>query len=297
MPVYQQQAFVADAVQSVLAQRDVAAEIILSDDASRDETFSVARNCVLDHLKQQATPHRIILRQGGERLRRDHLPLLLDYASCDVVFQAHGDDTSHRDRARILLRLFNEHAEVTMIACNSTDLQPEEHARVNQFKLVPTFKARPYSMEQILKGDKTLIGFAQAWRRGAQAGFVRLDSNLAPASHDRITAFRAGLAGKVLFVDAPLINRRLHSNSWSANMAAGQNRKSVEFGWSLVRLNAIDVMAGDVLHAGKIGLIDQQNCQRLMARIATLQRACKTKMFQTYRELTRQGMRMNWLSD
>ncbi len=296
MPVYQQAAFVADAVFSILSQKGVVAEIIFSDDASEDGTYFIARDCVIAWLKRHPLQHRIILRRGSARLRRDHLPLLLEKASCDLVFQAHGDDISHCDRAKILLYVFRTNPGVTMITSTAKLIHAAENTLAHEFPAMsPIHQARHYSMEEILQGDKHLIGYAMAWSRTAQSGFTRLDSKLAAVSHDRITAFRAGMAGKVLLIHTPLVNRRVSQKNWSMNMVIGKDPQVSRFGWSLIKFSALEVMAGDVLKAEEIGLINRENCRLLTGQIATLQESFKRQMLDAHRVLTGNGFLIHWL--
>ena len=167
MPIFQQSMFVRESVRSILAQEDVVAEIIISDDASWDQTFAIAQDEVASWLKQHGSKHRIIMRQGFERLRRDHLPLLVEASSCDIVFQAHGDDTSHPHRASVLLKAFAAMPDIKLLTSEFKEIDPTEPANFNaSSRIEPPLAVNRYTFDTIISArDPFLIGCCEAWRR------------------------------------------------------------------------------------------------------------------------------------
>ena len=69
VPVFNQERFVEQALRSVLEQRDVVAEVVVSDDDSRDLTWSK----VLDVVRSYRGPHRVVALRQRKTLRRDHV--------------------------------------------------------------------------------------------------------------------------------------------------------------------------------------------------------------------------------
>jgi hypothetical protein len=296
MPIYRQLACVAGAVNSVLAQRGVVAEIIISDDASTDGTFEAASAAVRNWLDTHGSSHRIILRRGSTRLRRDHLALLIDYANCDLVCQAHGDDESHPDRARVLVETFQASPGATMVAVGSSMIKAEGAQIGEQWPAHLAAAVTRYSIEAIINGHPTLIGFSQAWRRSAVSRFTRLDSNYAPVAHDRILPFRAALTGEVLFVQAQLIKRRVHDTAWHAMMFDEPDTNG-HFGWSLTKISCLRNMARDLDHARKIGLVQDQNIQPVSQLITQLLNESLMVMLEAFRLQTQSGRLIAWVDD
>lgn len=80
---WNQAAYVAEAVKSALDQSNCALEILISDDASTDDTYEVIRGAVQDY----QGPHRVRLRRSARNLRMDHFPSLLRAAACDICIR------------------------------------------------------------------------------------------------------------------------------------------------------------------------------------------------------------------
>lgn len=247
MPIYKQVHYIKSALHSVLSQRGVVVEIIISDDASFDGTFDLAWECVHDWLAKNGSKHRIIMRSGSKRLWRDHLPLLVDHATCDIVCQAHGDDESHPDRARITIDLFKQFPTLSMLACEPILVNELGELIRNERPLNKEIEVTRFSYKSIMEGHSCLIGFSQAWRVGVMRKFERLDRHFAAVAHDRILAFRAALVGDVMLINAQLIRRREHSLAASKLMFIEPGR----FGWALARLTALNAMKAD-LHQAKV---------------------------------------------
>ena len=66
---YNQEAYVTAAVQSVLAQTGVVAELILSDDASTDRTYEKMAAAVAGY----TGPHQVVLRRNAVNQGIDHI--------------------------------------------------------------------------------------------------------------------------------------------------------------------------------------------------------------------------------
>lgn len=295
MPVCDRARHVGAAVRSVLAQRGVIAEVVISDDASTDASFEVALRTVRQWLARHGAQHRILMRRGQQRLRRDHLALLVDRAECDLVCQAHDDDLSHPDRARRMVAIFRAHPRITMATCASIRIDAQGKRLPPPSVDRQTTPLVIYPVETVLAGDPDLIGFAIAWRRSAVARFERLDSRLAAMGHDRILAFRAALAGPVVRHAASLVARREHADAWHRTMFFEPRHDGSSFGWSLSRVSALSVKAADLQRARELGLVTAQEHDRLSALLRRQQGEHLERMLQAMRELTRAGREIAWV--
>lgn len=246
MPIFEQSKYIKDALLSVLKQNGITAEIIISDDASSDNTFEIALSAVKEWLARNECAHRILMRKGLSRLWRDHLPLLVDAASCNIVCQAHGDDLSMPDRARVLLNVFRTFPDASLVASEGLTINEDN-------KILG--KKRPLKGEiKVLKIDDAdivacshpyLIGFSQAWRRDLLAPFTRLDRQFAAVAHDRILPFRAALVGDVYLIKSQLVLRREHADA-ARNSIFDEPETNGKFGWSLSRITAKHAMRRDL---------------------------------------------------
>ena len=295
MPLCDRALHVSAAIRSVLAQRGVIAEVIVSDDASTDASFEVALQTVRQWLARHGTQHRILVRRGQQRLRRDHLALLVDGAGCDLVCQAHDDDLSHPDRARRMVAIFQAHPRITMATCDAIRIDGEGKHLPPRTETRQSVPLATYPIERVLTGDPDLLGFAFAWRRSAVACFERLDSRLAAMEHDLILAFRAALAGRVVRHAAQLIARREHADAWSRTMFFEPQHDGGSFGWSLSRVSALSVKAADLERAREVGLVTAQEHDRVAALLRQEQARYLDRMLQAMRELTRAGKEIAWV--
>lgn len=295
MPVYRQAASVAAAVDAMLDQRNVVAEIIISDDASDDRTFECALETVHRRLSGPGTDHHIVMRSGGARLWRDHLPLLVEQASCDLVCQAHGDDLSHPLRASLLVGVFRAWPDVTMLCSESVNMEPGRGISAPA-GLTSNIALQPYSFEQIIRQrDPHLIGFSQAWRRSAVAGFPRLERSFSAVGHDRILPLRCAMAGKVCLIRSPLVHRGVHGQQASRLMFDEPGTGS--FGWNLCRISVIAAMRQDVGSARERGLIDSETADHLCTLMRTENETHVERLVTAFRSLTAAGRQIAWVDE
>ena len=267
MPVYQNQRFIQSAVTSVLAQRGVIAEVIISDDASSDETFNSAIQAARKWFAIHGSDHRLVMRKGSKRLWRDHLALLVDHASCDIVCQAHGDDESHPDRARALVGVFRALPNAALLTSEVIAMDEDGGSAVNEWLVNSDVSYARYDFESIINGHTYLIGAAQSWRRNLVDRFKRLDRDFAAVAHDRI----------LLMFDEPETNGR--------------------FGWSLVWMTHLDAMLRDLDQARSMALVTDGLYAQLANTIRKLSQDCSERLLESYRVQTRSGRQIAWVDD
>lgn len=98
MITYNQEKYVADALQSILSQDYDDLEVVISDDNSSDRTYEIISNIVAEY----KGPFRIILNRNPVNLgigANFHKAYTL--SSGDWLFMAAGDDVSYAERCRI----------------------------------------------------------------------------------------------------------------------------------------------------------------------------------------------------
>src|SRR4051794_15170581 len=100
---YNQQAFVCDAVNSILMQDCEPLNILVSDDASEDRTFEVVRSVVNEY----RGPHSVrVSRNARNKGIVKHINSCMELIEGDVIIAAGGDDVSLPHRASRLLSAF-----------------------------------------------------------------------------------------------------------------------------------------------------------------------------------------------
>jgi glycosyltransferase involved in cell wall biosynthesis len=198
---YNQQRFVADAVRSVLAQTWEPLEILISDDASTDNTFAAIQAAVAGY----DGPHRVVTRRNDTNEGiSGHLSRLAGIARGELLFVAAGDDLSAPDRCRRVVEFWLEHGgQADLIA---TDLADMDDAGNLHERISPTDLGAYRNVEDWLAASPHLIGAAHAWSR-------RLFDRFGPmmpgaAAEDRIMTFRAIVSGGASSLREPLVRYR-----------------------------------------------------------------------------------------
>lgn len=296
MPLYRQANFVGDAIRSVLQQRGIIAEIIISDDASDDTTFDVAFATVTRWLADRACPHRILMLRSRKRLWRDHLGRLAAKASCDILCQAHGDDVSHPERGLVLTRVFASAPAVTMLVAEAEFIGKDAGTPTDWPPISMPVVVGRYPLALAVKGDALLIGFNQAWRKSKLDMFPTLDQNYSAVAHDRVMALRAALCGEVARVSASLVKRRVHVD-------AAHQREFHEpdtnggFGSALTVLAQLDAMQRDGDHARAAGVISEARHAELDRIITDLRQERLALLLANFKKQKIAGRKLAWLDE
>lgn len=199
MFTFNQAPYVREAVLAALGQDCEPIEIILSDDCSSDDTFAIMRETVAAY----RGPHHVVLRQ--ERPNRGligHINAVLGIAGGEYIVLAAGDDLSRTDRVAVLMQ---EMAGRPLLIHSGFDFMDEAGRQLAMKK--------PY--EALLSGDLMTIAAARALYVGATGcwhrdlfekyGFIEATG----AYEDLVMGYRAALAGRVAYVDRPLVRYRI----------------------------------------------------------------------------------------
>ena len=270
MPVYNCEKFIVEAVTSALAQQNVIAEILISDDASTDNTFRLAYETVINYIGKLELKHTVIMRIGTTRLVRDHLHLLANKASCDLVCQAHGDDVSHPTRCLALVNAFNDaDKKASMIFSTALIIDPEgkvlEKPNNLDFSKIPMVSV-PYS-KVITAENEMLVGSNMAWRKSSFEKFPALTTAYCLYGHDRVMTFRSILVGGCYILDAPLLNRRFHDHNLHKELISSSHGSINRFNSQLIRLAFFSAIKNDLIFLKEHGLIDKTNFDQICKNI------------------------------
>ncbi len=203
---YEQARFVREAAEAALAQEGVDLEVILSDDASRDDTFEILE----DVARRYKGPHCVILNRSRENLGHGHLNELVSMARGDLLVVAHGDDVSLPTRARTLLATWREHHSA-LISSNATMI--DGHGKVLG-RVAADEASHGISTSEIVDGgwQKTLLGATFAFHRSLFDRFGGLPVDTLPrrSGDDHLLPFRASLLSGARYLAEPLVAYRVH---------------------------------------------------------------------------------------
>jgi glycosyltransferase involved in cell wall biosynthesis len=202
---------IAAALHSVLGQEGEPMEIIVSDDASEDDTCAVLQRAVADY----TGPHRVALRrrEANSGSKSAHLNDVFPLASGRVLVSFDGDDISAPDRVRKIMAVFRRHPNVSAVYSNYALM--DEGGRVTGRGRVRHPPPGTDARRWFARVDAYASGATLAVRRDVVEAFGALD----PSIHeDVVLPFRASLLGEVRFLDEDLVRVRRWRGSLTADL-------------------------------------------------------------------------------
>ena len=202
---YNQEAFVAEALQSLLDQDIDDLEIVVSDDASKDKTW----DAVSELAQAYAGPKKIILNRNPHNMGIGaNYAKAFALSSGDVIFSAAGDDVSLSSRCSDTLAAWVQ-AGMTpdLVATDALDMKVSGEVvgvktmdDVQDWGLEAWFVRRPYHF-----GASHMMT-----RRMLAINALRHDLH----AEDQCLMFRALLMGSALRVAKPLVKHRQNGVSY-----------------------------------------------------------------------------------
>lgn len=200
---YNEERFIAEAIQAAFSQKYTPLEIILSDDSSADRTFEIMQAIA----KKYEGPHQIVLRQNERNLGwLGHVNKVMEIVRGDLIVIAAGDDISLPERVEKIWAAFKASDERALAIFSNAFLID------NDGRNLGLYIRKPVKMKLDARYFGTRFGrFAgatQAWHRSVFDVFGPLASN--GAFEDVIIPFRASLIGNVIYTDEPLVKYRRH---------------------------------------------------------------------------------------
>lgn len=202
---YNHEAFVAEAVRGALEQQCDPIDILISDDASLDQTFEITRLIVADY----RGPHRVRLNRNVHNLGiAAHLNRCMELTDSEIVVVAAGDDISLPQRVSRVLETFSAtnallvHSRVREIGRHGEDVE-------GPFPHDGALFLRSTSAVAAANSMALYIGATGAWRREVfdRYGILRFPD----LYEDLVVGFRAALEERVAFVDEALVKYRVGS--------------------------------------------------------------------------------------
>lgn len=257
---YRQEDYVKEALSACLNQEEIVLEIIASDDASNDRTYSVMEEVSNGY----SGPHHLIIRRNEKNMGViGHLNLLMSLATCEYIVVAAGDDISFPLRAANMLKMFEADKNIYAIYANAICITPDGE-RLNAL----------YSAEEVTReinwknlasaGTAHITGCGLAWRRSVFDRFGPLHEGL--QAEDQIIPFRAALMGKVAYSPEPELYYRQSPDSlsyWRKYKKAFSGMKIEEMKrlhqkMTIKKLGDVSAMLHDLINMLPVGAVDEQ---------------------------------------
>ena len=198
---YNQARSIESAIAGALQQTYTPLEIVLSDDASSDETFSLMQEMAAAY----RGPHRIVLNRNPTNLGVGaHFNQLVSLSSGELMFVAAGDDISLPDRCRLAVESWRARdcqADLIATALIDMDEAGQDHGRINPDQLGPYRNAADWFAK-----PPYVVGAAHAWSRRLFDRFGPLPDDL--VAEDQVMVFRAIMSGGAITLNHALVRYR-----------------------------------------------------------------------------------------
>jgi len=197
---YNQENFVAQAVEAALAQTYSPLEIIISDDASSDQTFDIIKKCV----KQYKGPHKVILNRNKENMGIiSHTNTLVARATGDILIPAYGDDVSYPYRVTRIAACF-ESEDPLLVHSYADPIDGNGNTTSNRYLKADFF--RTTEALEVATSLAHYLGASGAWSRSLFDIYGPLKNPL--VYDDLVLGYRAALERRVSLIREPLLAYR-----------------------------------------------------------------------------------------
>lgn len=191
------------AIDGALSQT-VACEILVSDDASPDDTFNIASK----HLDGYSGRHKISLRRNPANLGLTrHFNTVLALTDADMIVFMAGDDISYPNRVAEIVQTFQSHPEAYVIGSGWDEVDLQNQLMRSRGRNLPS----AFSLHYIARAGRfaTLVGATMAIRREVYAAFGPIQGSV----EDNVMTLRGALLGGGICLDSALVRYRQNPNS------------------------------------------------------------------------------------
>ena len=217
---YRQEDTIAEAVDSLLKQSSEPIEIIISDDASPDGTFSRIEDLVHDY----DGPHRIVARRNTENLGVNrHIELAINLAQSDLMIWTSGDDINAPDRAQKTIEAHRK-TGAKLLYSDAQTLTHQGAPGSDAYRNALLY--RPHSLAQAATSFALYLGATAAWHKDLYRKYGGFPEKR--AHEDLILGFRATLEESVHYIPEKLVTYRegIGVSSQLSNRAQSPDNKT-----------------------------------------------------------------------
>lgn len=263
---YNQENHIEQAFNSALEQRYSDLEIVVSDDASTDNTWERITGVAAGY----SGSHKIKLNRNDVNLGiGGQVRKIASLASGEIIVLAGGDDVSMPDRVQVLARAFLSYANAMAVFSGFEEVI-EDEGQVSR-KKSPRGEG-PVDLEALIAGGGGVgAGATYAYRR--QCFFWPDEFPEKLTSEDRLLPLRAGLLGEVRYISSPLVVYR--RTDQSVGRALQKSRSLAKF-----RLDHLEILGIHLDEAYRDGLLDKGRHDLLKIQVQQMiRRACRLHRF------------------
>lgn len=257
---YNQRDFVGQAIAGALAQTYAKLEIVISDDASTDDTFAQMQQAV----ESYTGPHRVVLNRNPCNLGiGGNLNRMVDLSHGELLFIAAGDDISKPQRCqRVVEAWLASGKTLDLISTGLTDM---DEAGVLHGVIAPTDLSTYQNARDWLARPPHVIGAAQTWTRRVYDRFGPLPADT--MGEDMLMVFRAILSGGAITLDEPLVDYRRGGISQRERTLSAQDVTRRLLKNNRNALAELPQLLSDARAAGQLAAVEKPLTQRLAREV------------------------------
>lgn len=226
---YQQADFIAQALTAALAQDYGNLQIILSDDASTDDSYTIVQALAAEY----QGPHQLTLHRNDQNLGigRHFIHIMENLVQGELIVASAGDDICAPNRVSRIVEEWLSNGRPAVVAHGLEEIdehgQPFVGSRTVQYRLqnYPHVWPKASALKDYLQHPFPLpfIGAALAYRRDVYQLFGTPKAE--PAYEDHLMYFRALLSDGLHFFPDVLVKYRRHSNNFTAKPVQPQPKR------------------------------------------------------------------------
>lgn len=209
---YNQEAFIRESFESVLAQDYKDLQIVISDDHSSDRTFDI----IQEIYSAYRGPHQVTINRNAENIGLiTHIREALKRCSGEIIVAGAGDDIYLPQRVSRIVEAYvssgrkatSFHSSVILVNMNGDEIG----------NLSPRPLIKPYNLSRESRRMTCVIGATHAWSTKTFDVFGPI--NTEGCYEDLIISFRSMLIGEIAYIDEPLVKYRIGNGLVSSEQA------------------------------------------------------------------------------
>jgi len=253
---FNQEKFIEEAVRAALQQTYEPLEIIISDDASTDQTYEIAKALV----DQYDGPHRVVVRKNANNMGiNPHVNLAVKEAKGEFIVAAAGDDISLPERTEKLVSHWQSGASGVF----SNALLIDAQGNSKGLFVRSGYKHMRGWRETALAGTHGAWGCTFSWEKRVFDVFGDMQENI--LGEDAVIPFRCAILKGISYIDEPLVQYRDHGQNvsfWAREKRSG-TEEMVRLGSSIMQFKErmYDNWQQDLDLACNKGLVSEQERQ------------------------------------
>ncbi|MEO1498977.1 MAG: glycosyltransferase [Pseudomonadota bacterium] len=199
---FNQESYIRNAVQSAFNQTADSLEIVLSDDASADNTYDIMERMAAEY----QGPHKVLCRRNRvNQGTNSHLNTLIELAASDRIMCIAGDDVALPNRASRVIATFD--SEKAWLVHSDAEAIDSAGQVVRQRGFDTATLRGPYDILDAARSQGLYLGATVAFHKDLFRKYGPLPNT--SAYEDLIIGFRAALEKRDVYLNEVLIQYRV----------------------------------------------------------------------------------------